>query len=196
MKQGNENWDFIDVESGNIQARSTAINTYNLFFGDFNNVVFFSHGIARKGIALFTTEDFKSSDIFTGYTSKEAIETYGQKGSYSTTALSGFMEGLTEIASNTKAGGNLLFYACDQSNCTGTKPLVNHILQSNSKINIIFQDGHGSFNSNGERPRQNISMVFGQNISFGSGYTMFNSSGTQSFNSIILNKKGTPMSIK
>ncbi|NJR76493.1 MAG: RHS repeat-associated core domain-containing protein [Scytonema sp. CRU_2_7] len=39
MKSGNENWDFIDVESGNIKARSTAIKAYNLFFGNFNNVV-------------------------------------------------------------------------------------------------------------------------------------------------------------
>jgi hypothetical protein len=74
--------------------------------------------------------------------------------------------------------------------------LVNYISNINSEINVIFQDGHGSFNSNGQKPQQNISMLFGQNISFGSGYTVFNSSGTQSFNSVILNKKGTPMSIK
>jgi hypothetical protein len=74
--------------------------------------------------------------------------------------------------------------------------LVNYISNINSEINVIFQDGHGSFNSSGQKPRQNISMLFGQNISFGSGYTMFNSSGTQTFNSVILNKKGTPMSVK
>jgi RHS repeat-associated protein len=195
MKSDNENWDFIDVESGNIKARSTAIKAYNFFFGDFNNVVFFSHGIARRGIALYTTENYKNSDIYTGYTAKEYIESY-QKDENSVSFLAGFMEGLKEIVSNTSAGGNLLFYACDQSGCSGTKPLVNYISSINPNINIIFQDGHGFAYSNGQRPRQNIAMVFGENISFGSGFTMFNSSGTKLLNSVMLNKKGTPMSLK
>jgi RHS repeat-associated protein len=139
MDAGNQNWDILEIQNGDLGAALKIIKVYKQLSLAINNFAIAEHGGWDKMSAVQDEKGFKHK------ISPEAVNNFLAGGAGNHALMNKHLGDLLEIANSMRSGGNIFFLSC-YSGYTADKSglaysLGNMLLSANNNINVFLPIG-------------------------------------------------------